>query len=60
MRKNVGMDTATAVASTATPDTTEKKKTRNTKNHSDKRKATATYNKLLDETRNEHYHILNK
>ena len=26
MRKNVGMDTATAVASTATPDTTEKKK----------------------------------
>ena len=59
MRKNVGMDTATAVASTASPDTT-KKKTRNTKNHSDKRKTTATYNKLLDETRDEHYYILNK
>ena len=26
MRKNVGMDTATAVASTASPDTTKKKK----------------------------------
>ena len=38
MRKNVGMDTATAVASTASPDTTKKKKKRNTKNHSDKRK----------------------
>ena len=59
MRKNVGMDTATAVASTSSPDTT-KKKTTNTKNHSDKRKATATYNKLLDETRDEHYYILNK
>ena len=59
MRKNVGMDTATAVASTASPDTT-KKKPRNTKNHSDKRKTTATYNKLLDETRDEHYYILNK
>ena len=60
MRKNVGMDTATAVASTASPDTTKKKKKRNTKNHSDKRKTTATYNKLLDETKDEHYHILNK
>ena len=62
MRKNVGMDTATAVAtSTASPDTTtKKKKIRNTKNHSDKRKTTATYNKLLDETRDEHYYILNK
>ena len=60
MRKNVGMDTATAVASRASPDTTKKKKTRNTKNHSDKRKTTATYNKLLDETRDEHYYILNK
>ena len=61
MRKNVGMDTATAVASTASPDTNKKKKKiRNTKNHSDKRKTTATYNKLLDETRDEHYYILNK
>ena len=37
-----------------------KKKTRNIKRHSDTRKATATYNKLLDETRDEHYYILNR
>ena len=36
------------------------KKTRNIKRHSDTRKATATYNKLLDETRDEHYYILNR
>ena len=44
---------------TAGPDT-NKKKTRNIKRHSDTRKATATYNKLLDETRDEHYYILNR
>ena len=36
------------------------KKERNIKRHSDTRKATATYNKLLDETRDEHYYILNR
>ena len=36
------------------------KKTRNIKKQSDTRKTTATYNKLLDETRDEHYYILNR
>ena len=46
---------------TAGPDTNKKKiKTRNIKKHSDTRKTTATYNKLLDETRDEHYYILNR
>ena len=36
------------------------KKTRNIKKHSDARETTATYNKLLDETRDEHYYILNR
>ena len=36
----------------------KKIKTRNIKKHSDTRKTTATYNKLLDETRDEHYYIL--
>ena len=35
-------------------------KTRNVKNHGDTRKTTATYNKLVDETRDEHYYILNR
>ena len=39
---------------TAGPDT-NKKKPRNLKRHSDTRKTTATYSKLLDETRDEHY-----
>ena len=34
--------------------------TRKIKKHSDIRKTTATYNKLLDETRDEHYYILNR
>ena len=33
-------------------------KKRNIKKHSDTRKTTATYNKLLNETRDEHYYIL--
>ena len=46
---------------TAGPDTNKKKiKTGNIKKHSDTRKTTATYNKLLDETRDEHYYILNR
>ena len=40
---------------TAGWDTNKKKKTRNIKKHSDTRKTTATYNKLLDETRDEYY-----
>ena len=35
-------------------------KTRNIKKCSDTRKSTATYNKLLHETRDEHYYILNR
>ena len=38
----------------------KKIKTRNFKKHSDTRKTTATYNKLLDETRDEHCYILNR
>ena len=45
---------------TAGPGTKKKLKTRNIKKHSDTRKTTATYNKLLDETRDEHYYILNR
>ena len=36
------------------------KKPRNIKKHSDTRKTTAIYNKLLDETRDQHYYILNR
>ena len=36
------------------------KKTRNIKRHSDTKKTTATYSKLLDETRDEHYNIFNR
>ena len=46
-RKNLGRDTATAVANYS-------------EKHSDTRKTTATRNKLLDETRDEHYYILNR
>ena len=60
MRKNVGRDSLTAVATSIEGLDTNKKTTRNTKKHSDTGKATATYNKLLDETRDEHYHILKK
>ena len=35
-------------------------KNKNIKKHSDTTKTTATYNKLLDETRDEHYYILNR
>ena len=46
---------------TAGPDTNKKnKKTRNIKKHSDTRKTTATCNKLLDKTSDEHYYILNR
>ena len=38
--------------------TLKKIKTRNIKKHNDTRKTTAPYNKLLDETRDEHYYIL--
>ena len=44
---------------TAGPDTNLKKKKQEIlKKHSDTRKTTATYNKLLDETRDEHHYIL--
>ena len=43
-----------------TAGTETNKKTRNIKKHSDIRKTTAIYNKLLDETRDEHYYILNR
>ena len=45
---------------TVGPDTNEKIKTRNIKKYSDSRKTTATYNQLLDETRDEHCYILNR
>ena len=45
---------------TVGPDTNKKMKTRNIKKYSDSRKTTATYNKLLDETRDEHCYILNR
>ena len=38
----------------------KKIKTRNIKKHSDTRKTTATYNKLLEKTSAEHYYILNR
>ena len=44
----------------AGPDTKKKVKTRNIKKHSNTRKTTPTFNKLLDETRGEHYYILNR
>ena len=43
---------------TAGPDTNKKRQ--EILKDSDTRKATATYNKLLDETRDEHYYILNR
>ena len=45
---------------TVVPDTNKKIKTRNIKKHGDTRKTTARYNKLLDETRDEHCYILNR
>ena len=46
---------------TADPDTNKKIIiTKNIKKHSDARKTTATYNKFLDETRDEHCYILNR
>ena len=53
-------DTATAVANYSGPGYVKKKKNNDKKKHSDTRKTTATYNKLLDETRDEHYYILNR
>ena len=58
-RKNVDRDTATAVANYSGLGYLYKKP-RNIKKHSDTRKTTAIYNKLLDETRDEHYYILNR
>ena len=58
-RKNVDRDTATAVANYSGPGYLYKK-TRNIKKHSDIRKTTAIDNKLLDETRDEHYYILKR
>ena len=52
-------DTATAVANYSGHGYA-KKTTTTKKKHSDTRKTTATYNKLLDETRDEHYYILNR
>ena len=54
-RKNVGRDTATAVANYSWPHIL----TRNIKKYSDTRKTMATY-KLLEKTRDEHYYILNR
>ena len=45
---------------TLSQDTNNKIKARNIKQHSDTRKTTTTYNKLLDETRYEHCYILNR
>ena len=53
-------DTATAVANYSGHGYVKTTTTTTTKKHSDTRKTTATYNKLLDETRDEHYYILNK
>ena len=61
-RKNVDRDNATAII-IAAPDTNwikNKKNPRNNKKYSDTRKTTATYNKLLDETSDEQYYILNR
>ena len=59
-RKNIGRDTATAVANNNTvgPDTNKKLEKRNIKKHSNTKKTTATYNKLLNEKRDRHYYIL--
>ena len=45
---------------TAGPDTNKKKKKEIFKKHTDTRKTTGIHNKLLDETRDEHYYILNR
>ena len=58
-RKIVDWDTATAVANYSGPGYFYKK-TRNIKKHTDIRKTTAIDNKLLDETRDEHYYILKR
>ena len=59
-RKNVDRDTATAVANYSGLGYLYKKNPRNIKKHSDTRKTTAIYNKLLNETRDQHYYILNR
>ena len=41
-------------------DTNKKIKARNIRKHSDTRKTTTTYNKLLEETKEEHCYILNR
>ena len=53
-------DTATAVANYSGHGYAKNNNNNKKKKHSDTRKTTATYNKLLDETRDEHYYILNK
>ena len=58
-RKSVDRDTATALSNYSGPGYLYKK-TRNIKKHSDIRKTTAIDNKLLDETRDEHYYILKR
>ena len=60
-RKNVGGDTATALRGQLQRARIliKRKKKEIFKKHSDTRKTRATHNKLLDETRDEHYYILN-
>ena len=55
-------DTATAVANYSGHGYVKKQQQQQQQQqkHSDTRKTTATYNKLLDETRDEHYYILNR
>ena len=60
-RKNTGRDTATAVANYSIVQRARILiKTKQEKNTAIQEKFTATYNKLLDETRDEHYYILNR
>ena len=61
IQKNIGKDTATAVANYSGPDTNKNWIiTRHVKKYSNTEKTTTTYNKLLDGTRDEHYCILNR
>ena len=64
-RKNVGRDTAQWLWPIVEGPATNKKKKKQKKHEILKdaaiqKKTTATYNKLLYETRNEHYYILNR
>ena len=58
-RKNIGRGHRNSCGQLQRARILIKKKT-NIKRHRDKRKTTATYNKLLDETRDKHYYISNR